>query len=106
VTTPAATTAAPATSPVTSQAETTTTTAAPLDTRPQMIVQVLAHRPTTSRADVGNALAGDVSPVIDLVEYDLAAVSTLDEATGDRLLLLDVPIAQRANTSALELVER
>ena len=70
-----------------------------------MIVQVLAHRRTTSRADVGDALAGDVSPVIDLVEYDLAGVSTLDPATGERLLVLDVPIEQRANTRALELVD-
>ena len=49
-------------------------------------------------------MAGDVSPVIDLVEFDLAAVSTLDAATGQRLLELDVPIAQRPNTNALELV--
>ena len=105
MTTPAATTAAPTAPPATPPPETTTTTAAPVDTGPRMIVQVLAHRPNTSRADVSAALAGDVSPVIDLVEYDLAAVSTLDPATGERLLLLDVPIEQRANTSALELVE-
>ena len=62
-----------------------------------MIVQVLAHR-TDDRAGPTSPprSAGDVSDVIDLVEYDLAAVSTLDPATGERLLLLDVPIEQRA----------
>ena len=67
-----------------------------------MIVQVLAHRPTDEPRRRRRRLAGDVSPVIDLVEYDLASVSTVDAATGDRLLLLDVPIAHHANASALD----
>src|SRR5436190_1701565 len=100
--TAAATTAAPIALP----AETsTTTTTVPVDTGARMIVQVLAHRPTTSRADVSNALSGDVSSVIDEIEYDLASVSTIDPTTGEPLLQLDVPISQVTLTSSLELVD-
>jgi hypothetical protein len=67
-----------------------------------MIVQVLAHRPTTERNDVRDSLNGELAPFFDLVEYDLRRVSTIDAATGERRLTLNVPIEEFANASALD----
>ena len=81
----------------------TTTT---IDPGPEMIVQIRAHRRLTNRSQVAASLVGDPGAVIDILQFDLADVSRFDEATGQRRLMLDVPINSGvADVDELDLLE-
>lgn len=71
-----------------------------------MTVQVRSHRAIATRDGVAAATAGDPGPVLDILEFDLDDVAVFDEATGERRLTLEVPIATGvADVSELDLLE-
>jgi len=76
--------------PATTTTSTTTTTLPPL---PDVHVQVRAHPLITERSGVAAAADGEPGPVIDILEFALDEVAVFDEATGERRIRLDVPIA-------------
>ncbi|HSH10201.1 MAG TPA: hypothetical protein VLA10_00320, partial [Ilumatobacter sp.] len=81
--------------PVDGTTVTESTTPAPTTTiarGPEMIVQLRAHRRLTDRAAVDAAVGDDPGPVIDILQFELSDVSEFDETTGERRLILDVPI--------------
>ena len=69
------------------------TTQSRVDLGPELIVQVRAHRMAQRRSDIADAFTPDLPPVIDLVEFDLGDVITVDPATGERRIRLTVPIS-------------
>jgi hypothetical protein len=59
-----------------------------------MVVQVRAHGAVTTRDAVAAVDIDSAGPIIDIVQYELADVSRVDEATGDRLVDLEVDLAR------------
>ncbi|MDW3215388.1 MAG: DUF6049 family protein [Ilumatobacteraceae bacterium] len=71
-----------------------------------MTVQVRSHRAIATRAGVAAAVAGDPGPVLDILEFDLDDVAVFDEETGERRLMVDVPIAAGvAEVNQLDLLQ-
>ena len=64
------------------------------------------HGAIATRPAVNEALAGSVGPALDIVEFDIDDVGTFNEVTGERELVLDVPIADDiASFSRLDLLD-
>ncbi len=77
-----------------------------VDPGPEMIVQVRAHRRLTTRSSVDRVLDDSPGPVIDILEFELAEVSRYDDSTGERRLILDVPISRvTADVDQLDLLD-
>lgn len=71
-----------------------------------MTVQVRSHRAIATRAGVTDVLTGAPGPVLDILEFELDEVATYDDATGDRLISVEVPIgAGVADVTELDLLE-
>ena len=61
---------------------------------PEMVVQVRAHAAVESRAEVDAVDEDDPGPIIDIVQLDLDDVARVDEATGDRIVDLEVELTE------------
>jgi hypothetical protein len=71
-----------------------------------MSVQVRSHRAIATREGVAAAVEGEPGPVFDILEFDLDDVAVFDEATGERRLTVEVPIAAGvADVNELDLLE-
>ncbi len=81
-----------ATTTTTGPVATTTTTPA----GPEMVVQVRAHEPVSTRSAVDGVDDGDPGSALDIVQLDLADVARFDEATGNRLIELEVRLTRSA----------
>ncbi|MEQ9161743.1 MAG: DUF6049 family protein, partial [Ilumatobacter fluminis] len=58
------------------------------------VVQVRAHASVASRAEVDAVDDGDPGPISDIVQFDLDDVARVDEATGDRIVDLEIELTE------------
>ncbi len=88
------------TEPTTIAATATTTATTTTVPTPEMTVRVSAHAPVRSRSDVADVLAGSVGRTLDVVTFRLEDVSSVNEATLEGSITLDVPIADGGTLAA------
>ncbi|NBU96370.1 MAG: hypothetical protein EBS20_10890, partial [Actinobacteria bacterium] len=105
--------------PTTTTTSTTTTTVAPLDDADpttattslpddltgeptddgmaddEASVRIALHGPYTSRLDIGRALGGALGDPVDVTTRRLADLGRFDETTGERSLVVDLPLRHR-----------
>lgn len=86
-------------------ADTTTTTSTPDDLTgeptdddmadDEASVRIALHGPYTSRIDIGRALGGALGDPVDVTTRRLADLGRFDETTGERVLVIDLPLRHR-----------